>query len=37
MAVSINKVKCNGCRVCADICPANAIKIKQKKAVASDQ
>ncbi|MBL7130676.1 MAG: 4Fe-4S binding protein [Candidatus Omnitrophica bacterium] len=37
MAVSISKVKCNGCRACADICPANAIKIEQNKAVVSDE
>ncbi|OGX17902.1 MAG: ferredoxin [Omnitrophica WOR_2 bacterium RBG_13_44_8b] len=36
MAVSINKVKCDGCGSCMDICPVNAIKIEQKKAVVND-
>ena len=36
MAVSINKVKCNGCGACADVCPVSAIKKEQKKAVVSD-
>jgi len=37
MAVSINKVKCDGCGACADVCPANAIKIEKKKALVSDE
>jgi len=36
MAVSINKVKYNGCGACVDVCPVNAVKIEQKKAVVSD-
>ncbi len=35
MAVRVNQIKCNGCGVCVDICPVNAIKIKQNKAVIS--
>ena len=37
MAVSINKVKCDGCGACADVCTANAIKIEKKKALVSDE
>jgi len=37
MAVNINKNKCNGCGTCVDICPADAIKIEQEKAVVSDE
>jgi len=37
MAVIVNKVKCNGCGACVDVCPANAVKIEQKKAIISDE
>jgi len=37
MAIKINKIKCNGCGAYADVCPVNAIKIEQKKAVVSDE
>ena len=37
MAVIVNNVKCDGCGACVDICPANAVKIEQKKAVISDE
>ena len=37
MAAIVNKIKCDGCGACADICPANAIKIEQKKAVVSGE
>ena len=37
MAVAVNEIKCDGCRACADFCPANAIKIERKKAVVNDE
>ncbi len=37
MAVTIDKDKCNGCGACINICPVNAIKIEQEKAVVSDE
>lgn len=37
MAVIIDKVKCNGCGACIDICPVNAIKIENEKAIVSDE
>ncbi|MFC1698742.1 4Fe-4S binding protein [Candidatus Omnitrophota bacterium] len=37
MAVRVNKIKCDGCGACADVCPANAIEIKQSKVVVSDE
>jgi ferredoxin len=37
MAVIVNKIKCNGCGACVDVCPANAIQIEQKKAIVSDE
>ncbi|MFH1878149.1 MAG: 4Fe-4S binding protein [Candidatus Omnitrophota bacterium] len=37
MAVIIDSLICNGCGVCVDICPLNAVKIEQKKAVVSDE
>jgi len=37
MAVSIDKVKCNGCGKCVGICPVNAIKIEQEKALVNDE
>jgi len=37
MAVTISKVKCNGCGACVNICPVNAVKIEQKKAIVSDE
>ena len=37
MAVTVNKVKCNGCGACADVCPVSAIKIEQKKAIVNDE
>ncbi len=36
MAVKVDTKKCNGCGACKDICPVNAIKIEDKKAVISD-
>jgi len=37
MAVKIDKEKCTGCNACVDVCPVNAIKIKNDKAVVSDK
>lgn len=37
MAVKINKEKCTGCGACVDICPVQAIKIENKKAVVSEE
>jgi len=36
MAVKVDKNKCNGCGDCKDICPDNAIKIENNKAVIND-
>ncbi|MBU0503063.1 MAG: 4Fe-4S binding protein [Candidatus Omnitrophota bacterium] len=36
MAAKVDKNKCNGCGACKDICPVNAIKIENKKAVIND-
>ena len=36
MVVKIDKKKCNGCGACANVCPVNAIKIENKKAVIGD-
>ena len=37
MAVIIDKIKCNGCGACVDICSVNAVTIEQEKAVVSDE
>jgi len=37
MAVKVNKEKCTGCGDCADVCPVEAISIKNEKAVISDE
>jgi len=36
MAAKVDKKKCNGCGTCKDICPVNAIKIENEKAVISE-
>ncbi len=36
MAAKADKKKCNGCGACKDICPVNAIKIEDNKAIISD-
>lgn len=36
MAAKVNKEKCNGCGACVEICPVDAIKIKDEKAIVSD-
>jgi len=33
MTVKIDKDKCTGCGSCIEVCPVQAIKIKNKKAV----
>ena len=37
MAVKIANEKCTGCAVCVDVCPVNAIKIENGKAVVSEE
>ena len=37
MAAKVNDVKCNGCGTCIDICPMEAIKIENGKAVISEE
>ena len=36
MAAKVDKEKCTGCGICIDVCPAEAIKIENDKAVISD-
>ena len=33
MAVTIDKEKCTGCGACVDICPVDALKLEDDKAV----
>jgi len=35
MALKVDKDKCTGCGACIDICPVQAIKIENQKAVIS--
>ena len=37
MAVKVNKKKCTGCGVCIEVCPVNAIKLQEDKAIISDE
>jgi len=37
MAVQVNNEKCTGCGVCVDVCPVNAIKLENGKAVIGDE
>ena len=37
MGVKVNNEKCTGCGMCVDVCPVNAIKIENKKAVISEE
>lgn len=37
MAVKINKEKCIGCGLCNNVCPVEAIEIKEGKAVVDDK
>jgi Pyruvate/2-oxoacid:ferredoxin oxidoreductase delta subunit len=36
MAAKVDREKCTGCAVCVDVCPVEAIKIENDKAVISD-
>ena len=36
MAAKVDNSKCTGCGACVDICPVDAIKIENEKAVISD-
>jgi Fe-S-cluster-containing hydrogenase component 2 len=36
MAVKIDKEKCTGCSSCVDICPVDAIKILDDKAIVDE-
>jgi NAD-dependent dihydropyrimidine dehydrogenase PreA subunit len=36
MAARADREKCSGCGACREICPVNAIKIENAKAVISD-
>jgi NAD-dependent dihydropyrimidine dehydrogenase PreA subunit len=33
MAVTIDKEKCTGCGACVDVCPVDALKLEDDKAV----
>ena len=37
MAVKIDLEKCTGCNKCVEVCPVNAIKMENEKAVVSDE
>jgi NAD-dependent dihydropyrimidine dehydrogenase PreA subunit len=37
MAAKINIDKCSGCGVCIEVCPVDAIKIQNQKAVVGDE
>ena len=37
MAIKIDLQKCNGCSKCVEVCPANAMKIENEKAVVSNE
>lgn len=37
MIAKVDNEKCTGCAVCIDICPVQAIKIENKKAVISEE
>lgn len=36
MSVEVDKNKCTGCKICEKVCPVNAIKVIDKKAVVFD-
>ncbi len=36
MAAKVDKKKCNGCGTCVEICPVQAIKIENEKAIIND-
>ena len=37
MAAEVDNNKCTGCGACVDICPVNAVKIKNEKALIDDK
>ena len=37
MAVKVDNDKCTGCGACVEICPVNAIKIENEKAVIGEE
>ncbi|MEO0292616.1 MAG: 4Fe-4S binding protein [candidate division WOR-3 bacterium] len=37
MAVKIDKSKCTGCGDCVDVCPVEALSIKNEKAEVNDE
>lgn len=37
MAVTIDKEKCTGCAICVGLCPVNALKIEEGKAVVGEE
>ena len=37
MAVQIDVSKCNGCSACIEVCPVNAIRIENQKAIVNDE
>jgi len=37
MAVRVDVEKCNGCGKCVEVCPVEAIRIEEKKAVINEQ
>ena len=37
MAAIVDKEKCTGCKSCIEVCPVDAIKIENDKAVISDE
>ena len=37
MAAKVDNNKCTGCGACVEICPVNAVKIENKRAVIDDK
>ena len=37
MAAKVDNEKCTGCSACVEMCPVNAIKIENGKAVINDE
>lgn len=37
MAVKVDMEKCNGCGSCVQVCPMDAIKVENDKAVVGDE
>ncbi|MBU1007002.1 MAG: 4Fe-4S binding protein [Candidatus Omnitrophica bacterium] len=37
MAAKVDKSKCTGCGACVEICPVNAVKIENKKAIVDEK